>query len=79
MYVRLKQMTGRFECFSQQSGLIVVSRTGHAPVDFLQTNQIGIFGLDHVDDALQPVLPIPTSDAFVNVVGQQTHAEIDVG
>jgi hypothetical protein len=66
-------MGGRVEVFSQQPRLIVESRTPHVAIDLLQADQVGILRLDHVDDPIEPILPIAPADPFVHVVAQEAH------
>ena len=47
-------------------------RTGNVAVDFLQTNHIRILGADDFDHAFEPVSPIASSDALVNVVTENS-------
>jgi hypothetical protein len=59
----------------QQARLIVVSRSPRAVRNLLQTNQIGLLVVDHVDHPIESVSPVPPTDSLVNVVRQQSHGE----
>ena len=51
-------------------GLIVVARPRDVTVDLLQADQVGVLGLDDLDDPLETVTTITTADPLMNVVAQ---------
>ena len=73
MNVRLKEMAAGVEVFGQQPRLIVEPRSRHMPIDFLQANQIGVFGFDDIDDPGEMISSIAPPDPLVHVVAQQAH------
>ena len=56
--------------------LIVVARAAGIVIDLLQADQVRILVLDDFDDPFQPVPPIASADAFVDVVTQEPHEVI---
>jgi hypothetical protein len=47
----------------------------HETVDFLQTDQIWIFGFNHLNDSLEPIQAVSSTDSFVNIPAQKSHGD----
>jgi hypothetical protein len=71
--IELVQVRARVQLSRQELRLIVKSRTADVAIDFLQTDEVRLLRGNHVDDSLDPIPTITATDAFVNVVGQQSH------
>jgi hypothetical protein len=66
------------ELLGEQFGLVVVPRPADVAVDLLQTDQVGILGLDDLDDPFEGVPAISAADAFVDVVAEDPHRSSDL-
>ncbi len=76
--VLLEDGVARLEVLAEQRRLIIASATLEEMRDLLQQQQIGIFVLNHLDDALQAVAPIVAADSFVDVVAEKPHRLCEV-
>ena len=63
-------MGRRMQAPRSDSGLVVVARPRDVPVDLLQADEVGVLGLDDLDDPLEAVAAIASADSLVNVVAQ---------
>jgi hypothetical protein len=55
--------------------LVVVPRSRHVTIHFLEADQVGVLILDDLDDPLQTVATITPADAFMNIVAEQSHGQ----
>ena len=55
-------MRQRVQRLAELLGLIVVARSRDVAVDFLQTDQVGVLGLNDLDNPLETVTTIATAD-----------------
>ncbi len=66
-HIQLIQMGCGAEVPCQQMGLIVIVRTPHVAIHFLQANEIRVLFADDINDSFQSIAPI-AADSLVNVV-----------
>src|SRR6202035_1462274 len=59
-YVELIKMGFGIERVAELSRLIVVPRPRHMTVDLLEADQVGVLGLDDLDDSLEAITAIAT-------------------
>src|SRR5579871_5434321 len=71
-HIQLIEMSLGADLRGQQAWLIVIIGSPYVTIHFLQANEIGLLLAYNLNDSFQPVATI-TTDAFVNVVCQQTH------
>ncbi len=66
-------MGHRVHRLTQPPGLVIVPRSRHIAVDFLQADQVGLLVSDDLDDALQAIAAIATTNSLMNVIAQNSH------
>src|SRR5271166_6114435 len=62
--VELIEIGGRFERLGQARRLVVVPRAPNAPVDFLETDQVGLFVCDDPDNPLEAIAAVAPANAL---------------
>ena len=66
--IELKTAASSSKILAQQQRLIVVVRAANIAIDLLQTNDIRVLSLDRLLDPLEPISPVASANAFVDVV-----------
>ena len=61
------------EVAGEQPRLVVVAAAADVAIDLLQADEIGILGLDAVDDAVERIAAVATTDPLVDVPTQEPH------
>jgi hypothetical protein len=67
-YVGLEYPMRETECISKNIDLSIATRPWNAIVNFLQEQQVGPIVRNRIDDSLEPILAIDTTDSLVNIV-----------
>src|SRR6266568_170261 len=71
--IHLKERVLEVKVLGHQPRLIVEARAARVVIDFLQTDQVRVLLLDHLQNPFQAVAPVAAADALVNVVAEKSH------
>src|SRR5262245_18608028 len=71
--IELEAVVGAFQVFREQHRLVVETRALVFAVHLLQADDVRLVLLDDLDDTFDTVKPVASSDAFVDVVAQDSH------
>ena len=66
-------MRRRPQRLAQLPGLVIVPRPRHVTIDFLKADEIGVLGLDDLDDPIETIEAVAAADPLVDVVAQKAH------
>jgi hypothetical protein len=74
MNIELIDSVWQAKTFGEAFRLIVKFAAAHVAIDFLKTDKVGRFGINHFDHTFKPVTAIATADPFMNVVAENSQA-----
>ncbi len=72
--VELKHSMAEPQTLGKSIGLVVVPTATNVAIDFLKTNNVGIFNGDDVNHSVESVSTVSTTDSLVDVVAQHAHS-----
>src|SRR6266446_6199455 len=71
--IHLKKRVFKVKVPGHHLRLVVEARPARVVIDLLQTDQVRVLLLDHLQNPFQAVAPVAAANAFVNVVAKKSH------